>query len=107
MGKQSARILLGALALLAFACTQPPKPAPNRPDGADAIAPAPPAPDFGTACANGAKVCPTFDRETCNALGLSMSGAYRTNLAAATDCPSVKAADPGASSGGMPLQHGR
>jgi hypothetical protein len=102
------QILLGALALIAVAgCPAPPKPVPNRPDGADAIAPAPPAPDFAVACANGAKVCRTFDLSTCKEIGSTMSAAYRTNLAAATDCPSVKAADPGATSGGLPLQHGR
>jgi len=106
--KRIGQILLGALALVAVAgCPAPPKPTPVRPDGADAIAPAPPAPDFAVACANGAKVCPTFDRDSCNAMGSTMSPAYRTNLAAATDCQSVKTADPGATSGGLPLQHGR
>lgn len=92
MRERHARMLLGGAclaSLLAFAAC-PPKPPIN-----------PNPPTCQSACPHAVQVCPTVVESVCEDICGRIGSGYAGKLMDATDCPSVRAADPGAPPAGI------
>lgn len=85
-------ILAGVIALGAILACPKPVPTPVTPDASDAA----PVATCAAGCAHAVAVCPTVVDTTCLDLCHRESPAFVAALMAATGCPGVKAADPGA-----------